>query len=98
MTVKRPGTLFVRVPSWVDAERMKLTGTDEKPAVVDGYWKLTHPPVGRPLRFEFALPEQELALAHRTRTIHARLRGDEVVMMENFGEELTFFPGIDESL
>jgi hypothetical protein len=38
-----------------------------------------------------SIPVEELALAHRTRTIRARLRGDTVVAMENFGADLTFF-------
>jgi hypothetical protein len=35
-----------------------------------------------------------MSLHHRTRTIRVRMRGDEVVAMEDFGADLTFFPGL----
>ena len=35
--------------------------------------------------------EESIALAHRTRTIRARLQGDAVVAMDHFGADLTFF-------
>jgi hypothetical protein len=37
-----------------------------------------------------ALAEDAVVLEHRTRAIRARLRGDEVVAMENFGADLAF--------
>ena len=40
-------------------------------------------------------PEHEIELRHRTRTIRARLRGHEVVAMEDVGADLTFFPPLD---
>ena len=41
--------------------------------------------------------EEEIALAHRTRAIRARLRGDTVVAMDDFGAELTFFAPLETS-
>ena len=35
--------------------------------------------------------KREIALQHRTRQIRVRLQGDEVMGMENFGADLTFF-------
>jgi hypothetical protein len=38
-----------------------------------------------------SIPVEELALAHRMRSIRGRLRGDTVVAMDNVGADLTFF-------
>ncbi len=38
-----------------------------------------------------ALPLRDTTLNHRTRDIRTRMRGDEVVAMDNFGADLTFF-------
>ena len=43
----------------------------------------------------FPLLEQEIALKHSTRTIHVRLRGAEVIAMENFGADLMYFNCLD---
>ena len=40
-------------------------------------------------------PEQELELRHRSRSIRVRLRGHEVVGMEDVGADLTFFPPLE---
>ncbi len=56
-----------------------------------GYTVIPDPPVNQPSTFEFPLPTEELSLVHRTRTIRCRLRGHEVVAMENFGADLTYF-------
>lgn len=93
--VKRPGALWVRMPSWVGREVLRIEGTDEAPLWTNGYLFLAVPPVNRPLRFSFSLTEHDVVLRHRTRTICARLRGDAVVAMENHGADLTFFPSID---
>ena len=93
--IKRPGPLFVRVPPWVVAESIAIQGTTEVPRYTNGYLFLAQPPVNRPISFEFPFVEQEITLEHSTRRIRARLRGDEVVAMDNFGVDLTFFDPID---
>jgi hypothetical protein len=40
------------------------------------------------------LTEETITLPHRTRNIRARLAGDSVIAMDNFGADLTFFPAI----
>ena len=57
----------------------------------NGYLCIPQPPVNRPLRIDFGLVEETITLQHRTRNIRVRLRGDEVLAMENFGADLTFF-------
>jgi hypothetical protein len=37
------------------------------------------------------MPEQTITMRHRTHDIRVRLRGDEVVAMDNFGADLTYF-------
>ena len=93
--VKKPGPLFVRLPSWVSPEQVEIQGTDEKPLCTKGYLFMAKPPINRPLVFAFSLPEQEITLAHRTRQIRVRLRGDQVIAMQNFGADLTFFEPLD---
>ena len=59
----------------------------------DDYLFVAHPPVGAALRIDFPLAEQELVLSERLHIepIRTRLCGDEVVAMDNFGAEWTFF-------
>ena len=56
-----------------------------------GYLFVAEPPLNRPITIAFELPTEEIVLAHRTREIKARLRGDEVAAMESFSADLTFF-------
>ena len=91
--IKRPGPLFVRIPPWVDRDAMRVRGVEGKARYTNGYLLVSEPLINRPVYLEFPLSEQEISLDHRhTGTkIRARLRGDEVVAMENFGADLTFF-------
>ena len=92
--VKRPGVLHVRLPPWLDGERFNVEGA-EHPVLRDGYAVIENPPVGSWIGFAFDLPVHEMTLTWRDSTIRARLRGDEVVAMDNFGTDLTFFPPFD---
>ena len=91
ITVKRPGPLFVRIPSWVDRDELTLNGIDCQRHSAYSYLFISKPVVGRPIIFRFKLPTQELVLKHRTHDIRVRLRGDEVMAMDNFGTDLTYF-------
>ena len=93
--LKRPGPLFVRVPPWVEVEQIRVQGVDAPPRPANGYLMFSQPPVNRTISLEFPLSPQEVTLNHRTREIRTRLRGDEVVAMDNFGADLTFFDPID---
>ncbi len=92
---KRAGPLFVRLPSWADAQQVYLRGTGEPLHTTSGYLFIARPPINRPLTFVFPLPDREITLTHRTRQIRVRLRGDQVIAMENFGADLTFFDPLD---
>ena len=91
ITVKQPGPLFVRVPPWVDAQSIVLQGTEHAPRFGNGYLFFASPQPHQPISIVFPLRHQEIMLSHRTRDIRVRLRGDEVVAMDNFGADLTYF-------
>ena len=65
-----------------------------QPVLRDGYAVIEQPPVGRWIGFAFDLPVHETTLTWRDSAIRARLRGDEVVAMDNLGTDLTFFPAV----
>ena len=92
--VKQPGPLWVRLPGWVTLSDLVVTGA-ESPRIDSGFLFFAQPPLHTPIEIRFALAEEELILQHRTRSIRARLRGDEVVAMDDFGAELTFFSPFD---
>lgn len=95
ITLKQPGVLHVRIPSWVTREHLTLPGTG-KPWEFDGdFLRIAAPPVNTPITIRFPLPTEDIVLRHSTRTIRCRLRGDEMVAMENFGMPLTLFPELE---
>ena len=93
--VKKPGTLRVRIPPWVKSKDIKVKGSVGIPRISNGYMVLHAPEVNRWIRFEFELPEQEMTLTFRNTKTRARFRGDEVIAMDNFGTDLTFFDPFD---
>ena len=88
---KRPGRLLVRVPPWVDRAAVAVEGIAGPPSFDNGYLVLDDRIAAAGATIALPRREEEIALTHRTRTIRARLRGDRVVAMENFGADLTFF-------
>ena len=94
VTLKQPGSLFVRIPAWADASELSVSGCAERPLPTGRYLLFANPPVGTPLTFRLELPTSELSLRHRMRDIRVRLRGDEVVAMDNFGQGLAFFDAL----
>ena len=84
----------MRLPPWLAGDYLSVEGAAH-PALRDGYAVIEHPPVGRWVGFAFDLPVHETTLTWRDSAIRARLRGDEVVAMDNFGTDLTFFPPFD---
>ena len=105
VTLKRPGPLFVRLPSWVDPREVRV---DESSPVVGvasaepgttrvsgGYLYVPRLRVGTPVSIAYPLPKRQITLKHRTRDIRVRLRGDEVEAMDGFGADLTYFDTID---
>ena len=97
--VKNPAPLWVRIPSWVDAGRLSVSGTGVQAGsgrrISGEYLFIPRPPVNRWITFDFPLTERDISLEHSTRDIRVRLKGDEVTAMDDFGQDLTFFDPID---
>jgi hypothetical protein len=88
ITLRKPGALWVRIPSWAAAP--SISGS----RIVGDYLFVRDLPVGQKLELPYELASRELVLRHRTRDIRVQLRGDSVEAMENFGADLTYFPAI----
>lgn len=85
-----PGDVRIRVPEWVPPGSVRVDG--ELRVAADGYLRICDPPVGKTIKVSFPLTERTIVLHHRLHDIRVRLRGDEVIAMESFGAELTYFP------
>ena len=83
--------MWIRIPPWVEQEVVQVAGAIATWS--DDYLFIAQPPVGTAVRIDFPLKEQELILSERLHIepIRTRLCGDEVVAMDNFGAEWTFF-------
>ena len=91
VTIKRPGPLFVRIPSWVDDDQLRIPGYEGVTRRSNGYLLFQRPPVNRPISIEFPLSERETILNSVAGSIRAQLRGDSVAAMDNLDADLTFF-------
>ena len=91
---KRPGPLFVRMPTWIAPDAVSISGADGKASWHNGYLVLSRPALDRWITIRFELTEREIVLHHCSRDIRVRLRGDSVAAMTNFGADLTFFPAL----
>ncbi len=89
--VKRQAPLFIRIPEWLSLSSLSIKGVESEKNMQNGYLFISTPPVDQFISIDFTLPLREIQLSHRTRKIRAKLRGDEIIGMENFGTELTFF-------
>jgi hypothetical protein len=95
VTLKKPGPLWIRLPSWVDRRHVMGDGTAAIPRFSGSYLLLNQQPAGQPVTVHYDLPLQTIVLKHRTRNIRTRLRGDQVVAMDSFGADLTFFDSFE---
>lgn len=92
--VKRPGPLWVRLPEWAGVDLAAVRAQAGACRREGEYLFFPAPPVSQPIEIAFPLVERELILRHRAHDIRARLRGDSVEAMDNFGAELTFFEAL----
>ena len=90
----RPGPLHVRV---IPGLSLAPSGVDSSdiPRLKDGFLVMDDPEVGEWIEFECELPVREELLTWQGTETRARFRGDEVIAMENFGTDLTFFESMD---
>ncbi|MFV2066499.1 MAG: hypothetical protein ACC645_05925 [Pirellulales bacterium] len=98
ITLRKPGPLFVRIPAWVDREKVRITGNSSPPRWTEGRLFFGNQAVGNPITVSFPLAERILTLgAPHSRPIRVRLRGDAVTAMDNHNSSLTFFPPFEET-
>ena len=95
ITPRSPGPLFVRIPPWVDIDALKIEGATAPTRTTNGYLLFPNPATNRPLTLNFPLTEQHITLNHRTRDIEVRVRGDQVIAMQNHGADLTYFDPLE---
>ena len=93
--LKRPGPLHLRLPPWLDPAQIEIAGPASLPQSIQGYTVFSDPAIDHWITFDFALPVHELTLEWRELQTRARFRGDEVIAMDNFGTDLTFFEAFD---
>ena len=93
VTPLEPGPLWIRLPLWADRSDLKVESSATH-RVLDNYVLLGEPHVGEAVKVSYPLADSEIVLHHRTRDIRARLRGDSVISMDDFGADLTFYPPI----
>lgn len=93
VTVRKASPLFVRIPPWVDRKAIRVEGGGKTWQWHGPYLCFPTPTVGEPISIHFPLKEDEITLSGSVHIhpIRVRIRGDEVVAMENFGADLTFF-------
>ena len=92
VTLKKPGPLWIRIPSWADRSQISVPNSTFAGSMLF----VPNPPVGEPVVLDYPLPDREIVLEHRTRSIRVHLKGDSVVAMDNFGADLTYFDPIDD--
>ena len=87
--------LSIRIPKWANRNNIKISGPDIEPIWTNGYCMFPSVIEGKPITISTPLRVQTLNLKHKTRNIEVKLKGDEVLAMQNFGADLTFFEPID---
>ena len=91
--VKTEAPLYVRIPSWV--KNFRLASLEKVPFRLTGnYLFIASPPLNQWIIIPFDLISHDIELNYGTRKIIARLSGDRVTAMENFGAELTYFDSL----
>jgi hypothetical protein len=98
VTLRKASPLFVRIPPWVDRKKIRIEGESKRLKWHGAYLCFPCAAVGKPISIHFPLEEQEITLAGSVHInpIRVRMRGDEVVAMESFGANLTYFDAISK--
>jgi hypothetical protein len=93
LTPRTDAPIWVRIPPWVERDGLTLESAGVKPTWVGAYLLFAAPVVGQEIRVGFTLQEQDIVLSEslHMHPIRVRLRGDEVVAMDNFDADLTYF-------
>jgi hypothetical protein len=92
--LKRPGRLHLRHIPGLDPVPVGSAPSADA-AIDNGYVILETLDVDRWIEFDCRLPIRDEVLTWKGNETRARFRGDEVIAMENFGTDLTFFEPLD---
>ena len=91
--VHKPKDIILRIPSWAQKSPIDING-DVTYEILDGYIKIYGLNTDQNIEVKFHLPNRRIVLKHRKRDIEVNFIGDNIISMENFDAELTFFPKI----
>lgn len=87
------GPLFIRIPPWVDKQKVIIAGTEVQPVWNNDYLFFTNIIAGQIIQIQFPMKETKITLSENLHIQPIRLKmiGDAVVEMDNFDVDLTFF-------
>jgi len=90
--LKQPGSLFVRIPPWVDRREIDIAGNDSA-LWTNGYLSFSKIGAGKRIRLHFPLKRTETVLAGglHIHPIRVKMEGDATIAMDNFSADLIFF-------
>jgi hypothetical protein len=92
---KRQCTLSLRLPSWVDRQALHISDSPKKPWFEGEHVFFFDLSANTELKIRFELAKRHAVLRHRTRNIRVRFEGDHVTAMDNFGQPLHYFAGMN---
>lgn len=92
--IHKPGPLFVRIPTWVDREKILVKNVEMR--ICGDYIYIPFPKMEEPICIQFPLTIRNIILHHHTHELRARMQGDVVLAMDNEGTDFTFFEEYQE--
>ena len=94
--LKRPGALFIRIPSWLNVDEIEVKGIDIQPVFSNSYIYFNQVPANQAIQLHFPLKETQLVLSESVhlQPIRVKMKGDSVLAIDNFGAKLTFFDSL----
>ena len=93
LKIFNPKDVFIRIPSWALSQSIEINDNINY-EIINGYMKISNTRPSQKIQITFNSKRRKVILNHRTRDIGVFLDYDNVVSMENFGADLTFFPEI----
>ncbi|MCX7018121.1 MAG: hypothetical protein NTY46_03800 [Candidatus Sumerlaeota bacterium] len=96
VTLKTPGDLQVRLPSWVDRAKVSVTidGMGAPFSLTPYYLKITAPPIGKRIDVRIMLEMRYTTEVINGRSVRILWKGDSIAAMNQMGTSLPYFPEI----
>ena len=96
ITLRRPGPLFVRMPKWVDRDKLQISDVPRGPLWTGNRLYFPQLPEGFAVTIKLMLPMRTITMTrNHLKAIRVRLEGDRVLGMDNHGADFTFFDALD---